>query len=334
MRENKKRLKNENVKWKGQLLKSFKIAVAAMISIAIAGELGLKYSASAGIITVLSIQNTKRETLKTARNRAVAFGAALIIAAICFRLLGFTLWAFALYLLLFALLCITMGWMEALAMDSVLITHFLSEGSMGPELCINEVLLFVIGTGMGILINLHLRKQENEFDRLAAQVDEQIKGILHRMSLWLPEQDKSEYGSDCFIVLQKALDEAKQCAAANYNNVLIKQDMKELNYIRMREQQSVILKEIYKNIKAIAYLPGQAAQVADLLGRIEQEYHRDNTVEGLLSDLEELLMDLKKQNLPENREEFEARAILFYILMQLKNLLELKREFVKSIADR
>lgn len=313
------------------MLKSFKIAVAAMISIAIAGELGLKYSASAGIITVLSIQNTKRETLKTARNRAVAFGAALIIAAICFRLLGFTLWAFALYLLLFALLCITMGWMEALAMDSVLITHFLSEGSMGPELCINEVLLFVIGTGMGILINLHLRKQENE---MAALVDEQIKGILRRMSQWLLVEDKSEYGSDCFIALQRALDAAKQCAVANYNNVLMKQDMRELNYIRMREQQTVILQEIYKNIKAISYLPEQAAQVAEMLGRIEQEYHRDNTVEGLLSDLEELLMDLKKQNLPENREEFEARAILFYILMQLKNLLELKREFVKSIADR
>ena len=322
-----------NRNWETQLLKSLKIAVAALISIAIAGELGLKYSASAGIITVLSIQNTKRETLKTARNRALAFAAALVIAAVCFGVLDFTLWAFALYLLFFALLCITMGWMEALAMDSVLITHFLSEGNMGLELCINEVLLFVIGTGMGILINLHLRKQENEFDRLAAQVDEQIKGILHRMSLWLPEQDKSEYGSDCFIALQKALDEAKQCAAANYNNVLIKEDMRELNYIRMREQQSVILQEIYKNIKAIAYLPKQAAQVAELLDRIEQEYHRDNTVEGLLKDLEELLADMKTQSLPENREEFEARAILFYILMQLKNLLELKREFVKNIAD-
>ncbi len=54
-------------------VKSLKIALAALAAIAIAGELGLKYSATAGIITVLSIQNTKRETLKSARNRALAF---------------------------------------------------------------------------------------------------------------------------------------------------------------------------------------------------------------------------------------------------------------------
>ena len=61
---------------------------------------------------------------------------------------------------------------------------------------------------------------------------------------------------------------------------------------------------------------------------IERDYHKENTVEGLLDSLDELLLEMKGQKLPESREEFEARAILFYILMQLKNLLELKREFV------
>ena len=47
--------------WKAQLIRSLKIAGAAVLAIAIAGELHLKYSATAGIITVLSIQNTKKE---------------------------------------------------------------------------------------------------------------------------------------------------------------------------------------------------------------------------------------------------------------------------------
>ena len=51
----------KRVKWKAYVYKSFKIAAAAALAIAIAGELGLKYSASAGIITVLSIRNTKRD---------------------------------------------------------------------------------------------------------------------------------------------------------------------------------------------------------------------------------------------------------------------------------
>ena len=226
-------------------------------------------------------------------------------------MLDFTLVAFAVYLLLFALLCLSRGWVEALAMDSVLITHFLAEGSMAPQLIINEILLFVIGAGMGILANLLLHKREEEFEQKAAVVDEQIKGILRRMSQWLPVEDKSGYGAGCFAALQEALKEAKLCAATNYNNVLTKQDTRELDYIRMREQQSVVLQEIYVNIKELDYLPGQARQVAMLIGRVEQEYHRDNTVEGLLSELQELFAEMKQQPLPASREEFEARAILF-----------------------
>lgn len=318
--------------WKAQSAKSFKIAVAAILAIAIAGELGLKYFATAGIITILSIQNTKKETLKSARNRGLAFVCAMLIAAICFYLLDYTLWAFVLYLFLFALLCIQAGWMEAIAMDSVLISHFLTEQSMEPALILNEVLLFVIGTGLGILVNMHLRRKQEEFERLADEVDGQIKGILHRMSLWLPKEDKSEYDSGCFDKLSKSLEEAKLCAATNYNNALLNQNTYELDYIRMREQQSVILREIYINIKNIAYLPKQAEQVATLLGQIEQDYHKDNTVEGLLGELDVLLSDMKEQELPRSREEFEARAILFYILMQIKNLLQLKRDFMESIG--
>lgn len=127
---------------KDTVIKSLKIAVAAVLSIAIAGELGLRYSATAGIITVLSIQNTKKETIKSARNRTLAFVCALLIARLLFGILGFSLPAFAGYLFLFALLCFYADWGEAIAMDSVLITHFLTERSMAMALIANEAGLF------------------------------------------------------------------------------------------------------------------------------------------------------------------------------------------------
>jgi len=317
-------------KWKIRVIKSLKIALAALAAIAVAGELGLKYSATAGIITVLSIQNTKRETLKSARNRAMAFVCALVLSAGCFLILDYTLWAFAVYLLLFAFICLCMGWGEAIAMDSVLVTHFLTEGNMGYQMLLNETVLFCIGTVLGILVNLHLRAKGEEFDRLAKDTDDRIKGILHRMVTWILKEDKSEYTPDCFEGLQKSLKEAKLCAAANYGNALFRSDTGELDYIRMREQQSMILREIYLNIKRLDYLPDQAEQVAELLDRIEQCYHKDNTVKELLEELEQLLQQMREQPLPRTREEFEARAILFYILKQLQNLLELKRQYVLS----
>ena len=94
---------------KDKLLRSLKIAAAALAAIALAGELGLNYSATAGIITVLSIRNTKKETLKSAVNRGLAFLCALLLAGIFFSFLGYGLGAFALYLFFFALLCLWMG---------------------------------------------------------------------------------------------------------------------------------------------------------------------------------------------------------------------------------
>lgn len=314
--------------WKTPFFKSIKIALAAIVGIALAAELKLPNSATAGLITILSIRNTKRETVKSAVNRALAYVCALLIAGCSFSLLDFTLWGFACCLFLFSMVCIFLGWGECLSVNAVLMSHFLLAGNMKAELLWSETLLLIIGSALGILVNLHLHKKGAEFDRLAEEVDNQIKGILHRMSEWLPKEDKSKYTSDCFAKLEAALEEARKCAAENYNNTFRSEDSFELDYITMRERQSIILKEIYKNIVRIQYLPKQANQVAAILDEIEQAYHRENTVEGLLKKLDGLFLEMEKEPLPVNRQEFEARAILFYILMQIKNLLEVKREFV------
>ena len=108
-------------------IKSVKITLAALLSLTLAGELGLQYSSTAGIITILSIQKTKRETVKSAARRGIAFLCALVLAAVSFAILGFTLPAFGVYLLLFTLLCLNMGWTEAITSVSVLVAHFLAE---------------------------------------------------------------------------------------------------------------------------------------------------------------------------------------------------------------
>ncbi len=316
---------------KEQIIKGIKIAIACVIAIAIAAELGLQYASTAGIITILSIQNTKRETIRSARNRALAFLCALILAAVFFYFLGFTLFAFAGYLLLFALLCLYAGWGEAIAMNSVLITHFLTEQSMSTAQILNETGLFLIGTLMGIIVNMHLRRKEDLLQNLTEQIDIQIKTILSRMAEWLVKDDKSAYNSDCLIQLQKSLKRARTCAFINYNNALFNNDTYLMDYIRMREQQSVVLNELYENIKSITYLPKQANQVAALLEAIKLGYHKDNTVEGLLQDLDLIIKDMKQQELPQSREEFEARAILFYILKQIHKLLMIKREFINNV---
>lgn len=308
--------------------KSIKITIAAVFAILLADFFHLQYAATAGIITILSIQNTKKETLRLALKRGTAFLCALFLSAFCFFCFGFSVGAFAVYLLCFSVLCLRFGWPEAIAMDSVLITHFMAFGSMAAEQVCNEIGLFCIGTGFGILANLHLKKRAAEFSGLAEKVDMEIRGILKRMSIRLLQTDKSDYDDTCFARLSELLKQAEQSAVRNWNNTFFSATLYEIRYIDMREEQAEVLKHIYESIKMVESIPAQAELVAGLIGQIEQEYHKENNVESLLQRLDDLYLIMRKENLPGNREEFEARAVLFYIMKQLEEFLELKRRFM------
>lgn len=315
----------------GKLLNAVKIAAACTIAITVAYTLGLDYYVTAGIITILSIQNTKRETIQTAVNRGLAYVCALIIAAVCFWVGGYTILAYGVFVLLFTFLCLVTGWREAIAMCSVLISHFLMEKSMSAEWLINETLIFLIGVGFGILINLSfLRKKKKEFEQLAEQVDAELKRILETMAAQLISGSCDGNADSCFDKLEVRLQAAKEAAIRNWNNSLRSRCTYEMDYIELRQKQSMVLKDIYKSMIRIRALTNQRLKVAGFIEEIVADYRRDNAVEGLLQSLEEVLSHMKDEELPQSREEFEARAVLFYVLMQLEEFLLLKNQFVKK----
>lgn len=315
---------------KTTLIKGCKITIAAILAILVADMLQLQFSPTAGIITILSIQKTKKETLKTAGRRGMAFVVAVMISFLCFSVLGFHVFSFAVYLLIFSILCIYFGWTEAIAMDSVLITHFLTKESMGTEILWNEFLLFFIGTGFGVIANLHLRNKKQEFETLANKVDMEIRGILKRMAQRLLQEDKSDYNGSCFEQLEKEVESAKERAFQNFNNQLVNASYYEIDYMKMRENQIEVLKHIYESIKMVESIPSQTKKIANLIVQIEAGYHKENTVKDFLKELEELFREMKQESLPWNRQEFEARAVLFYIMKQLEEFLTLKEKFIEK----
>ena len=128
--------------------------------------------------------------------------------------------------------------------------------------------------------------------------------------------------------LDQAIIKATKQARENYNNTIFQKDVSELNYIIMREQQSKIIKRMYESIKRMESVPVQAEVIATFLHQISLKYHRENTVEELLSNLYKLMEQMKKEQLPLSREEFEARAILYYLLLNCEEFLMLKKEFI------
>ena len=308
-------------------LKSIKFALASVIAIGLADLLGLKYATTAGIITILSIQNTKKETLKVAARRAAAFVCSLFVAGICFGIFGFTIAGFAAFLLGFSAICLYLGWPEALSMCAVLAAHFLTEQNMGSAALLNETLLFVIGAGMGILANLHLHSKTAEFDQLAKQADHCMREALTAVTAQLTRQSTKRNTVEKLEVLQDSLSRLQECAHRNWNNTLWAPSGYETDYADMRSGQAVVLQHICESAAMLELIPGQAKMVAGLLEEIEQEYRRSNPVEGLLEKLRNMYEQMRQEPLPVSREEFEARAVLFYVLKQIEAFLNYKRSF-------
>ena len=69
-------------------LKVLKIAVGSCMAVAIAQVLDLQYAASAGIVTLLSVQDTRRDTIQLAAERFFSFLLSVLLVFLCFRYIG------------------------------------------------------------------------------------------------------------------------------------------------------------------------------------------------------------------------------------------------------
>ena len=315
---------------KSIITNTIKITVAAVLAILCANALKLDFAVSAGIVAILSVQPTKKETLRTALARLLAFVLALVISITLFNLLGFTIPVFFLYLLIFILVCQWRKWISAMAMDSVLISHFLSFGKTGPAEIKNEVLLFILGVAFGILVNLLLHKKTDYIEELKNQTDDKIKHALHRMALRIQNSALSDYDGSCFVSLNQSIFTAKKQAEENYNNQFSKKDTFDSHYLEMREKQTKILYEMFKAARALHTTPATAPLLSDFLEKVSNEYHKDNDVKALLEELALIHEKMKSLPLPQNRTEFEDRANLFILMERLKEFLQIKHDFMIS----
>lgn len=309
------------------VLMGVKAALGASVSIGLAMLLLLQYAATAGVICILSLMGTKRETLRIAGGRLMALVTGTLIAAACYHLLGFSLLGFTAYLFLFAVACYACRWGYALTLVSVLMSHFMAYGEMTLPLLANEGLLFLIGTGVGVAVNLHLRPDEEAMRRHMLSVDEMMRAAMHAISRGA---EGLPYARQVLEALKKELARAEQLAIDNADNTFGDAPLYPVRYVQMRANQRKILAQMAQAMGRVDASTLQYGQVCALLRRVAEEYSRENDVSALLAAVQEVLQRMRMQELPASREEFESRAVLYYVLLRTEDFLLLKRQFIEE----
>lgn len=313
-------------------MKIMKIAFGSALAIIFANLFSLSYSTSAGIITLLTIQDTTKETIHISLKRLYAFCIATILSFCTFQLLAFTPISFGVFLLLFVFICYRFQLQEAIAMNAVLSTHYLIEQNISISFIGNEFLLFVIGAGVGTLLNLFMPSKIKQIKETQATLEADLRHILSRMSELIQKDTKKEAANDCFTSLEAHIHTGIKHAYTNINNTFSQENQYFLDYMQMRKQQYQVLKSIYEKILSLDHIPKQAVDIATFINHIAISLKETNNANGLLLECDALFLTFQSSELPVTRKEFESRAVLYMILKEFEYFLRIKQEFASSLT--
>lgn len=279
-----------------------KLILATCLACLLAYFLNLSSAVSAGIIALLSLSDTRRSTLKLARNRLFSMLLALAIGVLAFHLSGFHIWSLGLYLAFYVPLAYKMGWEIGITPSTVLVSHLLVQESTSPDLLVNEFLLFAIGTGFALLVNLYMPSREEEIQHYHTLVEE----------------------------LDTLLKEALRLVYLDHSDHLFHQTDYHIHYFEMRQRQSRILRNMAQQINTCHLAASESLILAQLFSKIAGQLSQTNPASDLLDEIERYLEVFRNRSLPKTREEFETRATLLQLLREAKTFIQVKVDFYQK----
>jgi uncharacterized membrane protein YgaE (UPF0421/DUF939 family) len=307
-----------------------KTAFGTFLAIYLAQIMGISYGVTAGIVTIISIQTTKKESVKIAVERFIASLIGLFIAAIFFYFFGYTPFVFGLFILIFMPVCLRFNLFQGFLVTVVLATHILTEKNLSLKILSNEILILVLGALIAIILNLYMPDVTKKIKYTQENVDNLMKKILSYMSDELItgaifiDEDK------IFKELRKELDIGRDLAYKDYNNALFYGSRYEIEVFNMKRAQYKILVRMRRHFYKFFISSEHTFIISEFTRKVGSSIGVDKLYLEALAELEALREKFKNMPLPKSRVEFESRAVLLQFFNDIEEFLEVKKDFMKK----
>lgn len=307
-----------------------KTAFGTFLAIYLAQIMGISYGVTAGIVTIISIQTTKKESVKIAVERFIASLIGLFIAAIFFYFFGYTPFVFGLFILIFMPVCLRFNLFQGFLVTVVLATHILTEKNLSLKILSNEILILVLGALIAIILNLYMPDVTKKIKYTQENVDNLMKKILSYMSDELItgaifiDEDK------IFKELRKELDTGRDLAYKDYNNALFYGSRYEIEVFNMKRAQYKILVRMRRHFYKFFISSEHTFIISEFTRKVGSSIGVDKLYLEALAELETLREKFKNMPLPKSRVEFESRAVLLQFFNDIEEFLEVKKDFMKK----
>ena len=313
-------------------LPALKIAVGSSVAIGLAEALSLQNASSAGIIALLTIVTTKWETMRLSLYRLITFLITVLLCFLLFHLLSWDWATYGIFLFCTVIYSTLIGWRATLSVNAVIAAHFLSTGNFTPSFLLNEFLLVLIGIGIAVILNLFYDYQGQQRNVIQSMryTEEQLQLILQETASYLSGMEPRPSVWRDIGALESRIREFIR-EAYEYSDHLFSHARYYVDYLEMRLRQCRILHSLHAQMRRIRTMPRQASIIAEYIVYLTDHVMEMNIPQKQLERLALLIHSMETEPMPENWEEFEGRAILYHILMDLEAFLKVKQRFVENL---
>ena len=312
------------------IYKSVKITIGLIMAIYIADLLSLQFTTTAGVITMLSVLDTRKQTFIIGIKRISLGIVSVLISSLIFNLFGHSLISLSLFLLVFIPSLIKIKSTESLVMSTVLVTHIYSIQEVTGQIMLNEVLILLIGIVVAWILNIHMINKERDIKLAQTRTETLIREILYKMQDQLLNTCDLCQQEDLLASLDQTLTKGMNLAIEHNNNYLMKDIPYYIRYFQMRRQQYLLLSNMQKYFNRVFITQDMVKPLSDFTKKLAEEFNEFNSGEELIEETKRLLVFYREQKLPTDRKEFEHRAILFLYLYDMIHFVEIKNSFMKK----
>lgn len=303
--------------------RTIKTAIGTSAAIIIAQILGFDNFVSAGILTILCIQVTKKKSIKTSWNRFSACLLAMLFSIVFFEGMAYHPIIIGFLLLFFIPTAVMLKISDGIVTSSVIILHIYSAGEVTFDILMNELGIITIGIGVALLANLYMPSLDQKLLEYQIQIEENFKRIFDEIVIYLRTNESNWDGLEITETAQ-LIEEAQVLAYRDVENRILRNENVYYHYFKMREKQFEIIERVLPIVISISYTIEQGEMVADFMEELAANIHPGNTANRFLDKLYEMKSSFKSMELPKTREEFEARAALFQFVREMEEYLWIK----------
>lgn len=313
-------------------LRVIKTAIGGTVAIVLAQVLGLSYPYAAAIITLLSIQDTRRKSFDVVNQRLKATVLSLTIGSVMFLVFGFNAVAFGLSLLCFIPLAVKFNASEGISTSAVLVTHLLGEGFISGALLLNEVALMVVGTGVALIVNTYMPKMLGRITDDQDQIEEQFQTIVGYLVDKIHRHTNDEVNEQkLFSSVKDLLEGAKTRANKDQENYVLIEVSYYAQYMEMRFLQFDVLARLSQILDKVKLNSKQETILANLTEQFTRNLHDANNTVDSIAESDKIMDEFQNQPLPQTREEFVNQTLIFQYLNEFHHLLDINKNFFDNL---